>query len=370
MQDDVYPPPEPTASPQEPPRLEPAPPPPPKPPGPLRRLWRRWGRITLFYLTVASTLFAGFYSVISFYPLEHGSFPASVDGVLGALFFPPVFFSTLGYAAAILGFLTAHEMGHYLFCRHYGLNATLPYYLPNPIIFGTFGAVIRIRSPISNKRQLFDISIAGPLSGFAVALPIYVVGLAMSVKLPPGEGLADGLIMGDPLLHHIIGFLLFPGVGPNDVIVLSPLAMVGWFGCLVTAINLLPVSQLDGGHILYAVFGKRHTLVSLLVVAVMVTVALTTQYWGWLVWALLVTLIGLRHPPLVDESVSIGTGRRLLAAVALLIFVLCFMPVPVEVPELFEEGGGGSGDAAAPAIFDPPERYGWDEASGAILSHG
>ena len=370
MQDDVYPPPVPTGTPQEPLKPEPAPPPPPKPPGPLRRLWRRWGRITLFNLTVLSTLFAGFYSVISFYPLEHGSFPASVDGLLGAMLYPPVLFSTLGYAVAILGFLTAHEMGHYLFCRRYGLDATLPYYLPNPIIFGTFGAVIRIRSPIRNKRQLFDISIAGPLSGFAVALPVYIVGLAMSVRLPPGEGLADGLIMGDPLLHHIISFFIFPGIGANDVIVLSPMAMVGWFGCLVTAINLLPVSQLDGGHILYSVFGKRHTLVSLLVVAVMVTIALTTQYWGWLLWALLVTLIGLRHPPLVDESVSIGTGRRLLAAVVLLVFILCFMPVPMEVPELFEDEGGSGGDVSAPQIIDPPVRYGLEGMSTPVVSQG
>ena len=145
-------------------------------------------------------------------------------------------------------------------------------------------------------------------------------------------------MLGEPLLERLLIQIIFPGIGAEDVVVVSPLALVGWFGFLVTAINLLPVSQLDGGHILYAVFGRKHHLVSLLVVAVMVSLAVTTQYWGWLVWALLVTLLGLRHPPLADEAMALGRGCRLMAVVAFLVFIGCFIPVPVEVPDLFDEG--------------------------------
>jgi Zn-dependent protease len=325
----------------------PAPPPTPlpKPPGPLRLWWRRWGRQTLLYLTLVTTLYIGYSEVLSFYLFKHGGLPTSLSGPFDVLLYPPVLFWTLAYSAALLGFLTVHEMGHYLFCRRFGLNATLPYYLPNPIIFGTWGAVIRIKSPIHDKRQLFDIGVAGPLAGFAVAVPIYFLGLATSVKMPPGTSISEGLFFGEPLIQKLMNIILFPGLGENDTIVVSPLALVGWFGCLVTAINLLPVSQLDGGHILYAVFGKRHQYVSLMVVAGMVTVAVVTGYYGWFLWAFLVTVLGLRHPPMADESIRLDGGRRLLALVALLVFVVTFTPVPVEVPTIFEDTGTSEHDS-------------------------
>ena len=338
----------------------------PKPPGILRLWWRRRGRQTLFYLTVLTTLFVGYNEVISFYVFKHGGLPAQLTSPFEVLLYPPILFWTLAYAAAILGFLTAHEMGHYLFCRLHGLKATLPYYLPNPIIFGTFGAVIRIKSPIRNKRQLFDIGAAGPLSGFAVAVPVYLFGLATSIRLPPGTDIGGGIFFGEPLIQKLLSLLVFPGIGEHDIIVVSPLALVGWFGCLVTAINLLPVSQLDGGHILYSFFGRRHQYVSLLVVVGMITIALVTQYFGWLIWALLVTLLGLRHPPLANESVKLDFGRRALAVVALLVFIACFTPVPVEVPELFDEGVGEAGMR----FIDPPApHYGEAAPSGPGLSH-
>jgi len=331
----------------------------PKPPGLLRRLWRRWSHLLLFILTLTTTLFIGFNSVLYFYLWEHGALPEAIDDPLSILLYPPLLFQTLAYAAALLGFLAAHEMGHYFMCRRYRLDASLPYFLPNPLIFGTFGAVIRIRSPIRSKRALFDIGVAGPLAGFAVALPILIVGLATALVVPaeslPGDG--SFLVLGEPLILKLLNECLYAGSG-NIEIIMSPLAMVGWFACLVTAINLVPVSQLDGGHILYAVFGRWHQFVSTAAVVAMIVVALVTQYYGWLFWALLVALLGLRHPPLADESEKLDRPRLILAAVVALIFVGCFIPVPIELPEVFE--GGASEEAP---MVDPPQRQAGEQIS-------
>ena len=145
-----------------------------------------------------------------------------------------------------------------------------------------------------------------------------------------------------------LNWILYPGQTDFDI-VMSPLAMVGWFGCLVTAINLLPVSQLDGGHILYSVFGRRHYYVSLFVILAMITMSVIFQYYGWLVWVLLVVVLGLKHPPLADDSVRLDRGRLLLAALALLVFIGCFIPVPIKLPEFFEEEY-----LLDPEIVDPP----------------
>lgn len=306
----------------------------PKPPGYLKRFWRRNGVRLLFTLTLFTTLTIGFKSIVSF-SSSHIIPPSEGFGdYLSVLLYPPFLFPTLAYTAALLGFLASHEMGHYFMCKFYGIDASLPYFLPNPVIFGTFGAVIRIRSPIRNKRALFDIGIAGPLAGFAVALPILIFGMAYSEVIPIGQIESDGSywILGEPLLQKAVSWLMFLGTADFDL-VMSPLAMVGWFGCLVTAINLLPVSQLDGGHILYSIFGKRHFYVSLAVIVTMVTLALTTNYYGWLVWAVLILILGLRHPPLANEAVALDGKRHILAAVAFIICVICFIPVPITIPE-------------------------------------
>jgi Zn-dependent protease len=321
-----------------------------KPAGLLRLWFRKHLHLLLFITTLITTLYLGALSVVDFYVLEHGGLPAAVTGFFSIIFYPPFFFPTLGYAAALLGFLTAHEMGHYFYCRRYGLSASLPYYLPNPLLFGTFGAVIRIRSTIRNKRMLFDIGAAGPLTGFLVALPILLIGMAASATVPAESIAGDESfwVLGEPLIQKAIISLLFPG-SDGVSIVMSPLAMVGWFGLLVTAINLLPVSQLDGGHILYAVFGKRHTVISFIVVALMVAIGLTTQYYGWLFWALLIAVLGLKHPPISDETEKLGLPRLLIALIALMVLALSFVPVPFEVPELFE---GTS--SARERVMDPP----------------
>lgn len=319
-------------------------------PGAFGRWLRRRIHLILFFTTLSTTLFIGAFTVADFYIFEHGGLPAGLNDPLSIILYPQFFFPTLAYAAALLGFLSAHEMGHYIVCRKHGLDASLPYYLPNPLFFGTFGAVIRIRSPIRNKKILFDIGVAGPLSGFAVALPVLLIGTAISITVPSGTVTSSESfwILGEPLVQKGVNIFLFAGRQNIDV-VMSPLALVGWFGLLVTALNLLPVSQLDGGHIIYAVFGKRHHFISLAVVTLMVLVAIITQYYGWLFWAILVAVLGLRHPALPDESKKLDVPRLVLAFLAMLIFIGCFVPVPIEVPELFDDDWSSQGKA-----IDPP----------------
>lgn len=307
----------------------------PKEPGPFRLFWAANGRKILLYTTVLTTILIGFQESLSFFTMQY-TIPPVAGGELWQLFFyPPILFSTLAYTAALLGFLTAHEMGHYFMCRRYRIDATLPYYLPNPLMFGTFGAVIRIKSPITNKTALFDIGVAGPLSGFAVALPLLIIGISQSIVIPAGihTGVDENflVVLGEPMLQKAITALMFQGRGDIDII-MSPLAMVGWFGLLVTSINLLPVAQLDGGHILYAVFGRKHHFVSVGVIVMMLALAIFTSFYGWLFWALLIIfLMGLRHPPLADENRSLNPPRLFVAFLALLIFAVSFIPVPMQI---------------------------------------
>lgn len=302
----------------------------------LSRQWSRVAHPLLFILTVLTTFSIGLGSAASFETLVTGDATLESAGFSAWLASPHLVWAAFVYTAALLGFLTAHEMGHYLSCRFYGIKATLPYYLPNPLIFGTFGAVIRIKSPIRNKKQLFDIGIAGPLAGFVVAVPLLFVGLHQSLLIPNSgipdiAGGSDSLIiLGEPLLHQLFAAWIYPVEG-NYTLIMSPLGMVGWFACLVTSINLLPVSQLDGGHILYALFGKAHYWISLAIVALVADLAVYTEYWGWLVWIGLILFFRLRHPPLLDEHVQLGVKRRITAVLALIVFILSFMPVPIDV---------------------------------------
>lgn len=313
---------------------------PKKPEGRLRIFWNRYKHLILLILTFMTTYFMGMVEVTSFDSLVNGVEQAQLTQLLTLQITPQQHFAALVYTLALLGFLGAHEMGHYFMCRHYGIKATLPYFLPNPLIFGSFGAVIRIKSPIRNKKMLFDVGIAGPLAGFAIAVPLLFIGMMQShILIPSGVAAAGGeenfITLGEPLIQNIINKIIYTDPG-SKAIFLSPLAWVGWFACLVTAINLLPVSQLDGGHIFYAVFGKKHYFVSIAVVVAMVLVALFMGYFGWLVWALMiVVLFRLKHPPLLDEEVPLGLKRKLLALVALAVLILCFVPVPINMEGLF-----------------------------------
>jgi membrane-associated protease RseP (regulator of RpoE activity) len=237
---------------------------------------------------------------------------------------PSMLIQGLPFALTLLGILLAHEMGHYLACRFYGVNASLPYFLPAPTFTGTLGAFIRIRAPIYSRRVLFDIGIAGPLAGFAILVPALAIGLAYS-KVIPGIGHQGSIAFGTPALLWLLNAVIFPGT-PGSDIYLHPVARAAWMGILATALNLLPIGQLDGGHIIYSLASEKHKLVSRLFIAVLVPLGFL--WWVWWLWAVLLLFFGMRHPAIYDFS-ELGPGRRKLGALALAVFVLCFTFTPV-----------------------------------------
>ncbi|HSB10017.1 MAG TPA: site-2 protease family protein [Blastocatellia bacterium] len=239
------------------------------------------------------------------------------------------------FTFTLLTILAAHEFGHYFACRHYGIRATLPFFIPAPPTitpFGTFGAVIKIKEPIRSRKALFDIGIAGPLAGFVFALPAAVVGLVMATPAPIADASAvsGGLQFNDPLLFILISKLL----GVPKWIEWNPVYWAAWGTALVTALNLFPVGQLDGGHVMYAVLGRRvHKWVSIIVAASCGTLAITTivlhQPPVYLLWTLvLFFLLKVGHPPVMEEE-PLGATRITLAILAALVFLFCFMPFPI-----------------------------------------
>ena len=229
----------------------------------------------------------------------------------------------LPFSLTLLTILLAHEFGHYLACVYYRIDASLPYFLPSPF-FGTFGAFIRIRSPIYSRRALFDVGIAGPLAGFVFLLPALAVGLAFS-KLVPGIGHQTSVQFGVPALEWLLEHAIFPGAASTDVY-LHPVARAAWVGVFATALNLLPIGQLDGGHILYSLWPGGHKRVSR--VLAFCLIPLGYLWLGWLLWGAILLWLGRRHPAICDDS-EVGLGRRRLGALALMVFLLCFMFVPI-----------------------------------------
>ncbi len=245
----------------------------------------------------------------------------------------------LWYSGGVLAILGAHEMGHYVACRYYGLDATPPYFLPLllPILgfqTGTLGAVIRIRSPFPNRRVLFDVGVAGPIAGFVVMVPVLFAGLAMSeiLPLPP---VASGTYLGEPLLFQwATEWVLGPakqGHGLNA----HPMVFAAWFGMLATALNLLPFGQLDGGHITYATLGRLSTPISILTVGSAVVMTFVSTSWLALTLMMVAMLIALgpRHPRVLFEFEPLGSGPLAVALAALVILALCFTPTPIELLE-------------------------------------
>lgn len=233
----------------------------------------------------------------------------------------------------LLSILLAHEMGHYVACRHYRVDATLPFFIPGPIIsfVGTFGAFIRIRSPIPNRKALFDIGVAGPLAGFVVCLPVLVLGTLQAKVIPDPGPAADGFIyFGDPLLVRGAYALLRGDPGSGRTFLMGPLAEAAWFGLFVTALNLMPVGQLDGGHVTHALLRRRALAVSRIALAGCFFLLYLRP--TWLLWCLLLIILGRRpHPPTLDESAPIGGVRVAIGLLALVVFVVSFTPSPIMV---------------------------------------
>ncbi|MEE9615314.1 MAG: site-2 protease family protein [Thermodesulfobacteriota bacterium] len=269
--------------------------------------------LVLFALTVLTTVTAG----------------ALYEGV-NPLVEPLGLVKGIPFSFSLLLILGTHEFGHYAASRLHGVDATLPYFIPAPpvpFMIGTFGAVIKMRSPITTRSALVDIGAAGPLAGFVVAVVVVVVGLGLS-EVAPSPPPGEAMNLGSSIMFALLSELAIGPVPEGHDVFLHSVAFAGWIGLFITAMNLFPVGQLDGGHIVYAVIGERHAAtVSFVTVACLV--ALSVFAWqGWFVWALLVMVIGTGHPPVTDEGVPLDGKRRRISAVTLAVFVLTFMPVP------------------------------------------
>jgi membrane-associated protease RseP (regulator of RpoE activity) len=247
----------------------------------------------------------------------------------------------LSFSIPLMLILLAHEMGHYSFARRYNIDTSLPYFIPAPLpslfFIGTFGAFIRMRAPARTRRAMFDIGAAGPWAGFAVAMAAVVIGLHLST-VTPLDNSSGGLQLGNSLIFWAISRVVL-GVNPNDVNVgLHPIAFAGWLGLFVTTLNLLPVGQLDGGHVVYALFGGRwHRVISRVFAAgclLMVAVpwAMHMPFWlGWGLWFVLVLFLGLGHPSTIDAATPLTGSRRLFAWATVALFIVTFSPVPISI---------------------------------------
>lgn len=251
-------------------------------------------------------------------------FDPDVFALLDAFLDPSQLLAGLQFALPLLLILLAHELGHYFACVYYQLDATLPYFLPVPTFIGTFGAFIRIRSIIYSRVVLFDVGIAGPLAGFIVLLPFLFFGLWMS-RVAPGVADTGDLVFGTPLAIEAMMKIFF-GPVPSQQIYLHPMARAAWVGLFATALNLLPIGQLDGGHLVYALRSSWAKPVSL--AAILTLVPLSYFYLPWLGWAIVLYALGRRHPYIQDDRPL--DGRRLaFAGLALLIFAASFMVTPL-----------------------------------------
>ena len=317
-------------------RVELIPPPPPPSFEPAAR--QRYGlAATLFALTffATTTLGATWYlltrrgEVTDLLPWLS---PTAVRTVWGD---PELLAIGLLFSVPLLFILLCHELGHFLAARYYRLPTTLPYFLPAPLGLGTLGAFIRIRAPMAFRRALFDVGIAGPIAGFVALLPFLFLGVARSVPVPldpAPPGSETGLLLfvpGNCLAMELATRLVHGPLPEGMILDFHPFALAAWIGLLATALNLIPLGQLDGGHILYAVTGRLQRRLAL---PLWLTLVLLGLVWpGWLIWGLALLVLGLRHPPVRDEGRPLGRLRVGLAVLGLLIFILSFMPIPIDV---------------------------------------
>jgi membrane-associated protease RseP (regulator of RpoE activity) len=269
-------------------------------------------QIVLFILTMLSTLFVG--------AMQTGA---------DILKDPWKIYYGLPFALTLMIILLTHELSHYFASKKHGVNATLPYFIPAPTIIGTFGAFIKMKSPIVTRKALIDIGASGPIAGFIVSVIAVLIGLHLS-KIVPVSQTKGALTLGDSILFSFLAQTVL-GVTPADSdILLNPVAFAGWIGLFVTSMNLIPVGQLDGGHIAFALLGEKQTRLSFILVLVMSL--LGVLLWeGWIIWAVLLLVLGLRHPPVISWEVPLDRRRKLIGWIAFVIFILTFIPVPFKI---------------------------------------
>jgi membrane-associated protease RseP (regulator of RpoE activity) len=285
-----------------------------------------WLHVLLFLLTVLTTLVIGarlahnFYSSQPAYAVDEDFFPWK-----WALSEPSRLLGGIPFSLTLMLILLAHEMGHYVACVRYRVYATLPFFVPAPTLIGTLGAFIRIKSPMQSRKALFDIGIAGPIAGFVLAAPAMFVGLLLSRHAPELVAKSE-LRFNSPLIFRSAAWLIPSLRHPLSEIAFHPVAFAAWVGMFMTALNLLPGGQLDGGHIVYAVWPRWHRRVSRLLVIALVPMGLF--FWaGWLVWAVILMTFGMRHP-MVPEEPTLDARRKWIAVCGLLMFLLTILPVP------------------------------------------
>jgi len=296
-----------------------------------------WLNIVLFVITIFSTFSVGITLSINFkYAEVLAQNPSSALDFVGKLKDPQVISLSIIYVVVLLGILLGHELGHFLTCRYYKINATLPYFIPAPTLIGTLGAFIKIKSPITRKQQLFDIGVAGPLTGFILSVPALVYGLSLSKAVPPiPRDETFVYVFGEPLILKIFSAMIFKNIPSDYSIFLHPVAFAGWVGILVTALNLFPVGQLDGGHVSYALLGKKSRNVSRFFLGAFIVMGVF--FWvGWFIWAFLLFFLGLRHPRVLDEAAHLSPRRKFIGCVIILIFILSFIPDPLRGLNLFD----------------------------------
>jgi membrane-associated protease RseP (regulator of RpoE activity) len=286
--------------------------------------------IGLFGLTLLTSLLAGAHFAAAYAHNQAASFDALMQTFHLAYRNPAALLSGLPFALTLLLILLAHELGHYFACRYHHIRVTYPFFIPAPTLIGTFGAFILIRSPIRSARALFDVGASGPLVGFIVAMPALAYGVLHALVIPSlgSDGSAD-LVFGVPLILRLATAVLQPNAHAADLL-LHPVGRAAWVGLFATALNLLPVGQLDGGHIVRSLSPRAHRWISLLIPAVLLALGLL-QWRGWLMWAgILLVLRFFRTPPIYDPT-PLDPRRRFGAVIALLVFLLCFMPSPLFV---------------------------------------
>jgi membrane-associated protease RseP (regulator of RpoE activity) len=269
--------------------------------------------IALFIITFISTLVAG------------SLFQKGINIIAE----PWRIFEGLPFSVSLMTILLGHELSHYFASKRHHTRATLPYFIPAPSLIGTFGAFIKMRSPIVTRKALIDIGASGPITGFILSIIASVVGLKLSTVVSVTET-RGALGLGDSLLFSLLSRLIL-GVTPDGHdILLHPVAFAGWIGLFVTSLNLIPIGQLDGGHIAYAFLGSRHILISRILVVFLLVFGLF--FWeGWLIWAVLMVILGIRHPPVIYWESPLDRKRRLIGIIALIIFVLTFIPAPFKL---------------------------------------
>ena len=282
--------------------------------------------LLLFALTICTTMIAGADLIDLFH--RDLAYTVDTDRYLALLHHPARWLEGWVFSLPLLLILGAHELGHFMACEYYRVDSTFPFFVPVPTPIGTMGAFIRIKAPIYSKRALFDIAVAGPLAGFAVLLPVLLVGITLS-RVHHGLAGQSDIVYGNPAIIRILEAAVFHGIKPEDVY-LHPAARAAWVGLLATALNLLPIGQLDGGHLLYSWVGEPARILFRVFWVGLLVLAAFADWHTWLPWAILLFFLGMKHPTIYGES-ELGLNRALLTAAAILIFLLSFSTIPVHL---------------------------------------